>query len=58
VFFQSITLNTKRKEPASPALFFYFPLGGLFPLPPPDGFPVVLGAFTGFPIALIFKLNN
>jgi hypothetical protein len=23
-------------------------LGGLFPLPPPDGFPVVLGAFVGF----------
>lgn len=25
----------------------YFPLGGQFPLPPPDGFPVVLGPFGG-----------
>jgi hypothetical protein len=29
--------------------------GGLFPLPPPEGFPVVLGAFTGFefPFAIV-----
>ena len=29
----------------------YF-LGGLFPLPPPDGFPVVLGALEGLPLPL------
>jgi hypothetical protein len=28
-------------------------LGGLFPLLPPDGFPVVLGAFGGLAIVLI-----
>lgn len=28
-------------------LNIYFPFGGLFPLPPPEGFPVVLGAFGG-----------
>jgi hypothetical protein len=39
-----------------PRLFSYLPpLGGLFPLPPPEGLPVVLGAFTGFePFAIIF----
>jgi hypothetical protein len=34
-------------------------LGGLFPLPFPDGFPVVLGAFTRFPLfamVLYFKV--
>ena len=30
-------------------------LGGLFPLSPPDGFPVVLGALVGRGL-LIFKL--
>ncbi len=25
----------------------YLPLGAQFPLPPPDGFPVVLGPFGG-----------
>ncbi|MFP9116877.1 hypothetical protein ACLI08_03715 [Flavobacterium sp. RNTU_13] len=33
--------------------------GGLFPLPPPDGFPVVLGPFTGLGlVAIKFKLVN
>lgn len=33
----------------------YF-LGGLFPLPPPDGFPLVLGALTGaFDLAMASK---
>lgn len=30
--------------------------GGLFPLPQPDGFPIVLGAFTGF--GFLFITNN
>ncbi len=30
----------------------YLPLGVLLPLPPPDGLPVVLGPFGGFPPAL------
>lgn len=28
-------------------LYFLGPAGGLFPLPPPDGFPVVLGPKGG-----------
>lgn len=31
----------------------YLPFGGLLPLPPPDGLPVVLGPFGGFPPALL-----
>jgi hypothetical protein len=31
-------------------------LGGLFPLPPPDGFPVVLGAFFT-PLDLLITVN-
>jgi hypothetical protein len=58
VYIKSFNPLCKKVRASFPALFFYFPLGGLFPLPPPDGFPVVLGAFTGFPIALIFKINN
>jgi hypothetical protein len=30
----------------SPTIYF-LGFGGLFPLPPPEGFPVVLGALTG-----------
>ena len=30
--------------------------GGLFPLPPPEGFPVVLGLLTGFVDFAIFKI--
>ena len=33
----------------------YLPFGGLLPLPPPDGLPVVLGPFGGFPPALANK---
>lgn len=40
---------------------FHLPFGlggavGLFPLPPPEGFPVVLGAFTGF--VFLFIMNK
>lgn len=28
-----------------------FPLGGLLPRPPPDGFPVLLGPFVGVSLA-------
>jgi hypothetical protein len=32
-------------------------LGGLFPLPPPEGLPVVLGALTGLvPFAILIEL--
>ena len=31
-------------------------LGGLFPLPPPDGFPVALGALTSPAIVASFYL--
>ena len=31
----------------------YLRFGGLLPLPPPDGLPVVLGPFGGFPPALL-----
>ena len=37
----------------------YFLLEGLFPLPFPDGFPVLLGAFRGLPLLfppLLFPL--
>jgi hypothetical protein len=43
-------------------LFFYFlGLGGLFPLSPPDGFPVLLGHCgfgfgAGFELLILFKL--
>lgn len=30
-----------------PAIFCIHFFGGLFPLPPPEGLPVVLGPFTG-----------
>jgi hypothetical protein len=34
-------------------------LGGLLPLPPPDGFPVVLGAFDGLvPFAIKYCFSN
>jgi len=34
-------------------------LGGLLPLPPPEGLPVVLGAFTGLdPFAIFQELTN
>jgi hypothetical protein len=32
----------------------YLLRGGLFPRPPPEGLPVVLGAFVGFDIAISF----
>ena len=31
-------------------------LGGLLPLPPPDGFPVLLGALFGVPLLHIIKV--
>lgn len=43
------------KEPplkGAPSLLIHF-AGGLFPRPPPDGFPVVLGAFGGRPPPLV-----
>jgi hypothetical protein len=36
--------------------YFPFGLGGLFPLPPPDGLPVVLGALTGLFVFAIIKM--
>ena len=42
-------------------LYFPFGLGaglgaaGLLPRPPPDGLPVVLGAFTGFEVPFVIK---
>jgi hypothetical protein len=57
----------KTKAGRSGFFFYYFPFGfgegGLFPLPPPDGLPVVLGALTGFGFFAIFirlrvKLEN
>ena len=41
--------SSDKKWGALPPQILYFlgPAGGLFPLPPPEGFPVVLGAFTG-----------
>jgi hypothetical protein len=44
--------------------FLVFGLGGLFPLPPPEGFPVLLGPLFGlgfgcdFAIFLSFRLKN
>lgn len=42
-------------------LYFLGPVGGLFPLPPPDGFPVVLGPKGGlvvvFAIVLLLIIN-
>ena len=32
------------------AFYFPFGFGGLLPLLPPDGFPVVLGAFVGLDV--------
>jgi len=34
-------------------LMGYFPFGGLFPRPPPDGFPVVLGALCGRDVSFL-----
>jgi hypothetical protein len=36
-------------------LIYFFGFGGLLPLSPPDGFPVVLGALTGFVVFDIVK---
>jgi hypothetical protein len=43
-------LNRRRPHPLVPYLLFGF--GGLLPLPPLEGFPVVLGPFSG----LVFLL--
>ena len=46
----SLTLASKTRA--------YFPLGELFPLPPPEGFPVVLGPFEGLealPFPMVFS---
>jgi hypothetical protein len=40
-------LFLERVGERSPTNYF-LGFGGLLPLPPPDGLPVVLGAFTGF----------
>lgn len=32
---------------------YYLLFGGLFPLPPPDGFPDLLGPFTGVLLATV-----
>lgn len=52
--------KTKRQEIITSCLSLYFPpLGGLFPLPPPEGLPVVLGALTGLdPFAIFQELIN
>lgn len=52
--------NQKRQEITTSCLSLYFPpLGGLFPLKPPEGLPVVLGAFTGLdPFAIFQELTN
>ena len=34
-----------------------FGCGGLFPLPPPEGFPVVLGALVGLCLLMILEFN-
>ncbi len=33
----------------------YFERGGLLPLPPPDGLPVLLGPFTGVLLTILFS---
>jgi hypothetical protein len=48
VHFKLVILFFKKAGDFSPTNYFLgFGVGGLFPLPPPDGFPVVLGALTG-----------
>jgi hypothetical protein len=43
----------------SPIYYFLGLAGGLFPLPPPEGFPVVLGPFAGLPLfAMVIKFKN
>jgi len=51
-------VKSKRQENDISYLFLYFPpLGRLFPLPPPEGLPVVLGALTGLvPFAILNEL--
>jgi hypothetical protein len=39
--------NIKIKGDQSHPLNYFLGLGGLLPLPPPDGFPVVLGPLGG-----------
>ena len=50
--------SIKRKSTLLERAFFlldYLPFGGLFPLPPPEGLPVVLGPFAGLePFAMTF----
>ncbi len=69
-FSQNIGAISKQKNPTISRIRFYFlgaagllppfdVLGGLFPLFPPDGLPVVLGQF-GFglvPILVFFLVN-
>lgn len=42
--------------------FYLLGFGGLFPLPPPEGFPVVEGPFGGlllpFPIIVLLKIKD
>lgn len=49
----------KKGDRSHPFTYFLGP-GGLFPLPPPDGFPVVLGPLGGLCVdfAIGFNLNN
>jgi len=43
-----------RDNPAFAKKYYFF--GGLFPLPPPEGLPVVLGAFGGLLVPLAIKI--
>jgi len=45
----------RRHLPPHWIILFYFPPGGLFPLPPPEELPVVLGPFGG-DVAISFLL--
>ncbi len=62
-FTQKLLITTLLKLLATNVAAGYLPfgLGGLFPLPPPDGLPVVLGAFFGadvFAILLILHQSG
>jgi hypothetical protein len=54
VFQQAFQIHLRNSAAARPhhivfGFYFFGPAGGLFPLPPPDKFPVVLGPFAGLP---------
>jgi len=47
-------LEYKKEGSVSSPFLYFLGLGGLFPLPLPESFPVVLGALTGLFSAFIF----